>query len=184
MDMLVLVIAGIAIVLTTVGTAAAVNVAASRQHGGDAIFWYGFVGVTALIAEVVWLAVAAPSLAAIGVLIAGASTGASCWWLARTYRRRRTNLRQSLTDARWRELEKRHDAVVSRWTAYELDPALAIAHPELTDARVPEVAEVIRALKRATRARNGRADRGAYARSVEDLEVAFDTAEGGISLGS
>ncbi len=182
--MLVLLIAGIAIALTAVGTAAAVNVAASRQHGGDAIFWYGFVGVTALIVEVVWLAVAEPWLAAVGVGIAAACTGASSWWLARNYRRRRADLRQSLTDARWRELEKRHDVVVSRWTAYELDPALAIDHPELTDARVPEVAAVIRALKRATRARNRRADRGAYAQSVEDLEVAFNTAEGGISLGS
>ncbi len=179
-----LVIAGIAIALTALGTAVAVNAAAARQQGADAMFWYGFLGVTALIAEVVWFAVAWPSLAGVGVLFAGLCTGAAGWWLVRTQRRRRAVLRESLTDARWRELEKRHDAVLSRWTAYELDPALAIAHPELTDSRVPEVAEVIRALKRATRTRNHAGDRGAYATAVQDLETAFQKAERGVSLES
>ncbi|MFF0910759.1 hypothetical protein ACFWZW_08750 [Microbacterium enclense] len=38
-----------------------------------------------------------------------------------------------------------HDAVLARWMQYETDPALAIAHPEMTDARSPLLAEFLRA---------------------------------------
>jgi len=77
-----------------------------------------------------------------------------------------------------------HDAVLARWMAYETDPALAIAYPEMTDARSPLLAEFLRAHERAqwlrpaavtTRIQPG--DYLAYRDAVRGLTHAFEHAE-------
>lgn len=176
-ELLVVLTAAVIVAGVSAGTAFALNHAAAHRQGDDAVFWYGFLGITALVCAVVWVAVAAPMWAAAAVLFTAVCTGAASWWLARGQRRRRAKLHSSLTESRWRELEKRHDGVLARWSGYELDPAQAIDYPQLSDVRVPETAAAVRAMKTAARLRNRHGDRGAYANAVVGLEEAFGRAE-------
>lgn len=78
-----------------------------------------------------------------------------------------------------------HDAVLARWMAYETDPALAIAYPEMTDARSPLLAEFLRAHERAqwlrpasVTVRLSPRDFLAYRDAVRHVSQAFAHAEG------
>ena len=46
-------------------------------------------------------------------------------------------------------------ALLARWQRYELDPALSIDYPAMSDSRQPETAALIRAMKDAERLRGG-----------------------------
>lgn len=77
-----------------------------------------------------------------------------------------------------------HDAVLVRWMAYETDPGKAIAHPEMSDHRVPLTAAFLRAQSDARRLRPASTDApmsppefAAYREAVRRLTRAFDAAE-------
>ena len=77
-----------------------------------------------------------------------------------------------------------HDAVLSRWIAYETDPAKAIAFPTMSDARVPATAALLTAMDTARwlRPRPGKPtltpeEFARYRTAVTELEAAFHTAE-------
>ncbi len=77
-----------------------------------------------------------------------------------------------------------HDAVLSRWMAYETDPAKVIAFPTMSDARVPATAALLTAMDTARwlRPRPGKPtltpeEFARYRTAVTELEAAFHTAE-------
>jgi hypothetical protein len=74
----------------------------------------------------------------------------------------------------------RHRSALARWQRYELDPGFSIDYPAMSDARQPETAALIRAIK-AAEGLGGRTDRArtdaAYAPAVERLEHALAAAE-------
>ncbi|MBS1674387.1 MAG: hypothetical protein JSS74_10525 [Actinobacteria bacterium] len=77
-----------------------------------------------------------------------------------------------------------HDAVLSRWMAYETDPGLLLAYPSMGDARDPSTGAFLHAMAQARDARPAPAARvtpaefGAYRDAVARLRRTFDTAEG------
>ncbi|MEH0111262.1 hypothetical protein V6N00_16230 [Tersicoccus sp. MR15.9] len=81
-------------------------------------------------------------------------------------------------------LIRAHDAVMVRWMAYETDPAQAVAHPEMTDARSPLTGVFLREQAHAGRLRPASPDTtmtpaefAAYRQAVRRLIRAFDAAE-------
>lgn len=94
--------------------------------------------------------------------------------------------RTALTSATVLPLERmrhRHEVVLGRWMRYETDPALLLAYPAMSDARMPATAVFLAAVERARdlrpadAARVTAADFAPYRRAVEELERAFDIAE-------
>jgi len=77
-----------------------------------------------------------------------------------------------------------HDALTSRWVAYETDPALALGYPSMSDARWPPIELFLRELQQASwlrpesrDARVSPADFSAYRDAVRRATHAFDAAE-------
>jgi len=77
-----------------------------------------------------------------------------------------------------------HDAVLTRWIAYETDPALAIDYPAMSDSRSPLLADFLRAHERAqwlrpasAQARLQPAEFLAYRDAVRRTVNAFEHAE-------
>lgn len=77
-----------------------------------------------------------------------------------------------------------HDALTTRWMAYETDPAKLIAYPSMSDSRSPLLAEFLSADQRArwlrpssVDARMTPADFAAYRSAVSHAQDAFDAAE-------
>lgn len=76
-----------------------------------------------------------------------------------------------------------HDAVNSRWLAYETDVDMALAHPQMTDTRHPATVAFLRAQREALTKRPMLRERVTpeqyleYRVAVRDLEAAFDEAE-------
>lgn len=138
----------------------------------DAAFWTGFAGIAGVIAVA---ALGAAIVGRAGLLLAVAAFVAIL--LAGTYLLRTT--RQRVLDAaadRMATLRARHDAVVERWLAYELDPGKQIEYPQMTDVSQPSAAAVVRAMRQARDARDA-ADEAGYADAVTRLEQAFAEAE-------
>ncbi|GAA2980441.1 hypothetical protein GCM10010460_15000 [Microbacterium terrae] len=77
-----------------------------------------------------------------------------------------------------------HDAIATRFVAYETDPELAIAYPQMTDARHPATLAFLQALRDAGSHRPSSAQAKVsppqfldYRQAVRHLAVAFDEAE-------
>lgn len=76
----------------------------------------------------------------------------------------------------WRGARLRHEEAVRRWSQYELDPAMQIRFPAMTDIREAPTAAMIRAMRQAKEASEGDDAQG-YARAVEQLAQAIEVAE-------
>ncbi|WP_051299372.1 hypothetical protein [Arthrobacter castelli] len=92
--------------------------------------------------------------------------------------------RKARTQRSWEEMFALHDEILHRWSAYELDPARLIDYPLMTDLREPVTADMIRAMRRATRLRpdgaSGHrrpASDSEYGQAVHAFEEAFLLAE-------
>ncbi|VXB23209.1 conserved hypothetical protein [Microbacterium sp. 8M] len=76
-----------------------------------------------------------------------------------------------------------HDAVLTRWMAYETDPGLLLAYPAMGDARDPSTSAFLTAMAEARDARPASTSRispaefGVYRDAVERLQRAFEVAE-------
>ncbi|MEH0109550.1 hypothetical protein V6N00_07500 [Tersicoccus sp. MR15.9] len=142
----------------------------------DAAFWTGFAGIAGVVAVA---ALGAAIVGRAGLLLAVAAFVAILLAGAYLLRTTRQRVRQRVLDAaagRMAELRARHDAVVERWLAYELDPGKQIDYPQMTDVSQPTAAAVVRAMRQARDARDV-ADEAAYAVAVTRLEQAFTEAE-------
>jgi hypothetical protein len=71
--------------------------------------------------------------------------------------------------------QAQHSMLLERWRRYELDPAYCIDYPAMTDVRLPQTAEVIKAMREAERLRAARHQ--GYPPAVERLGRALAAAE-------
>lgn len=175
------------LVLSAVLVAGAAGVdRALGKRDAETLFWTGFTAFLGVLLTAAWGITAGPgAAAAVGVVMVTGSLAASVWVAARRRGRiRRT--RQERFRASLDGTARRHREVLSRWTAYELDPWLAAEHSGLHDVRQPETKEFIRALKAAETLRpedglrpesGAEADVAAYAEAVDRLERSLTRAE-------
>jgi hypothetical protein len=162
--------------------AVACMVVAVRHHAGkpdadgsDPLFWDLFGGAAVIVPALLIPAVASPlaglALTAVAVASGVAAYRSSPRILAWHDSRRRRRL-----DAPRRESAAEvHNAVLSRWRRYELDPALAIGYPDMADVARPETSAFVKAMREAELLRAS-SDPG-YAPAVARLELALGRAE-------
>jgi hypothetical protein len=166
--------------------AAACTVLAVRHHAAasdgdpsDPLFWDLFGGAAVIVPALLIPAVASPpagfALAALtcasGVAAYRSSPRVLGWYSSR--RQRRQELRDELP-ARQAAVVL-HDAVLKRWQRYELDPALTIDYPDMSDVARPETAALVKAMREAEQLRSSR-ELG-YPSAVAQLEAALQRAE-------
>jgi hypothetical protein len=138
----------------------------------DALFWNVFTGLVVIIPAMLIPAVLSP---VIGLLLLG--LGAAAAFLTLTGSRKLAVRQGSKPGNRpgFSSATARHNAVLRQWSRYELDPGQAIEFPGMSDVRIPETAELFRAMREAQRCRLA-ADTD-YVGAVERLENAFSAAE-------
>lgn len=166
--------------------AAACTVLAVRHHAAtsdgdpsDPLFWDLFGGAAVIVPALLIPAVASPpagfALAALtcasGVAAYRSSPRVLCWYSSR--RQRRQELRDELP-ARQAAVVL-HEALLKRWQRYELDPALTIDYPDMSDVARPETATLVRAMREAELLRSSREP--GYPSAVAQLEAALQRAE-------
>jgi hypothetical protein len=138
----------------------------------DALFWNVFTGLVVIVPALLIPAVASP---VVGLLMLCLAAGAGLMALTGG---RKLDLRRSGKPENRSGFEAAsacHKALLERWQQYELDPAKAIDFPAMSDVRVPQTAELIRALREAQYCRtNAGTD---YAAAVKRLEIALAEAE-------
>lgn len=163
---------------------------------GDAAYWNGSSGFIAVVIVIVVAGQAAPHwipLFAAVTIIAGAAAAGSLWvyW----GRRRAAAQSRELRECR-EQTSHRHDEVLRRWLAYELEPDMQIDYPLMADVAYPPTAALVRSMRRAATLRReaesaecgedltGRAEAGAdaadagrYEFAVLELERCFQAAE-------
>lgn len=168
------------VVLATAGTVWLVMVRPPLEHDPDTKFWYGFAGLC-ILAPAVLITAAANSWA--GMFLAALAAG-TWFWAARLVSRRLSL--QAAGHAQHRAavdrvaLTARHDAILTRWGRYELDPAAAIDFPAMTDVRCPETSALAKAVALAGQLRRDAGTVGTvaeYREAVVLLESAFGLAE-------
>ncbi|WP_432397853.1 hypothetical protein ACRQ5B_05845 [Pseudarthrobacter sp. L19] len=185
-----------------VAVGAAGSASLARKHHADpgtlpdAVFWDVFAGVAVVAPAVLLGALASPAAGLMLATVAVASAVASLRWtpaFLRRQRMRRDSRRATADDA---AAAARHGEVLARWQRYELDPALCIDYPQLSDARHPETSALFKAMRRAELLRPvagrggsgglggtaglggpGRADGPSYSDAVARLETALAEAE-------
>lgn len=138
----------------------------------DALFWNTFTGLVVIVPALLIPAVLSP---VVGLLLLSLGVAAALLTLTGS---RRLDLRQrSKPENRpgYASAAARHDAVLRRWSRYELDAGKAIEFPGMSDVRVPQTAEFFRAMKEAQHCRLTPGTD--YAKAVERLEKALAAAE-------
>jgi len=147
----------------------------------DAVFWDGFAGLAVVVPAIVLASLASPWAGLVIAGVAGTTAAASYRWTPDLFRRqeaRRAALEGAAADA---AATLRHRGVLARWQRYELDPALCIDFPALSDPRCPETAAMLRAMKAADQLRGGAAPgalpESGYSAAVDRLEHALTEAE-------
>lgn len=163
-------------------TARAVSRGLAREQDRDGVFWYGFTGGFACLGAITGAMVLVPETAPVTGLAGMLGIGMAGGWVWRGEQERAARRRRrALEDAR-SALRSRHEAVLQRWVSYELDPAVAIDYPDMTDLKQPKTAQLVRAMRRAALLREqvDADDDGAgraYEAAVGELEAAFQAAE-------
>ncbi|MCP8999868.1 hypothetical protein NFC73_09005 [Pseudarthrobacter sp. RMG13] len=119
----------------------------------DPVFWDVFMGSAVALPAILIPTLASPwfgvVLAALGAGAGLAAYRGSPQILAWQERRRQLRLDRPVNTAAQAE----HDALLARWSRYELDPASCIDYPAMTDVRLPETSALIRAMKEAEQLR-------------------------------
>lgn len=177
LGMLPLVLWGAVLVAAVACTAVAVRHHAGNADGdpSDPLFWDLFWGAAVILPALLIPAVASPP-AGLALAAAACVSGVAAYrsgprvlgWYSS--RRRLREERPALMAA-----AHLHDAVLQRWQRYELDPALAIDFPDMSDVRRPETAEFVEAMREAEVLRTLGAP--GYLQAVDRLEVALRCAE-------
>jgi hypothetical protein len=144
----------LALALVVAGAAGGSVYLARKHHTDaaglpDAVFWDGFAGLAVVTPAVLLPALASPAtgLALTGVALTTAA--ASFRWtpaILRRQQRQRDAREAAVIDA---DAAVRHGAVLARWQRYELDPALCIDFPAMSDPRHPATAAMLKAMRAA-----------------------------------
>lgn len=175
-----------AIALALVGilsaaTAFALSRCLRRNDDADSLFWYGFLGLLAVVFVIIGAVATVPGSG--GLVSAGALVfaGVAMGWLWRGEReRRRRVLAEEIREVR-EGLRTRHERVLQQWVTYELDPAAAIDFPAMTDLSRSDTSQLIRSMRAAALLREqfegDDVDSSEYERAVAGLEAALRAAE-------
>ena len=175
-----------AIALALVGilsaaTAFALSRCLRRNDDADSLFWYGFLGLLAVVFVIIGAVATVPGSG--GLVSAGALVfaGVAMGWLWRGEReRRRRVLAEEIREVR-EGLRTRHERVLQQWVTYELDPAAAIDFPAMTDLSRSDTSQLIRSMRAAALMREqfegDDVDSSEYERAVAGLEAALRAAE-------
>lgn len=175
------------VALTAAVTVWLVRTRAAQEHDPDATFWYAFAGLC-VAAPLILIPALASRLTSLGLLALAVATSfathkvvARCQ-LAAAAGHRRQQLGIALNQAC-----REHDALMTRWGRYELDPGAAIDFPAMCDVRVPETSALAKAARAAAALRNSLCLNAAgvplddgvaeYQRAVTMLAEALETAE-------
>lgn len=187
-------------VLVTLTTAVTVALAGSRrqrQDDPDAAFWYAFTGLCVLAPMILIPAMTNRALSCALLVLAAVTAIAAHLGCRRHADLVAANRHQTELAAALDQVSRRHLALMTQWSRYELDPGAAIDFPTMSDVRVPETSALIRAVTAANRlqpvssAKNARStsndDSGyslmtddgvaTYQHAVAELELALQTAE-------
>lgn len=170
------------------GTAWVVSRCLNSEDDRDGIFWYGFTGGFACLGAILGAMALVPEAAAVTGLGGMLGAGLAAGWVWRGAQERAVRRRRQLVDEARSALRSRHETVLQRWVSYELDPAVAIDYPDMTDLHRPETARLVRAMRRAALLREQQGSGGpteeaaegelpAYEEAVRGLETAFEAAE-------
>lgn len=169
-------------------TAFAVSRGLAADEDRDGVFWYGFTGGFACLGAITGAMVLIPEAAAVTGLTGVLGTGLAGGWVWREEQERAKRRRRRLVQEQQSALRARHESVLQRWVSYELDPAVAIDYPDMTDVKRPETAQLVRAMRKAAvlreqtdlRDQTTMDDDGpapGYEEAVAALEAAFESAE-------
>ncbi|MHA7263042.1 hypothetical protein ACX80W_07535 [Arthrobacter sp. TMN-37] len=189
-DATALIVAAAAIAALTGCAAWRIDAALKRRADADTLFWLAFTALLVLVAGCLAAVPAGAGGAAAAAAVVATTAGAA--WLGLREQRRAGIRRTAAASGRLRSHQARHDAVLRRWAAYELDPALALDYPAMSDTHGPESRRVLAAMREALRRRRALESEPAaasgqgigteslladYAASVTALERALGTAE-------
>src|SRR5450830_474268 len=150
----------LALALVVAGAGAGTVYLGRKHHAAeaglpDAVFWDGFAGLAVVTPAILLPALASP---AAGVALSGVAlttAAASYRWtpaVLRRHHRRQDALDAAVVDA---AAAVRHGEVLARWQRYELDPALCIDFPAMSDPRHPATAAMLKAMRAADILRSG-----------------------------
>ncbi|MEV7646311.1 hypothetical protein [Arthrobacter sp. NPDC089319] len=158
-------------------TSYAVERGLRRSPDADTAFWYCFSGLCCALTVVLAAAALFPAAVPLWLLLAAGCAAPAVWRITR-----RASAAVRYQDTRdWHEAAARHDAARTRWLAYELDPALVIDYPDMSDVLQPETAAMLRAMKRADALRSLGPDNdggaGAYPTAVAEATARLTAAE-------
>lgn len=169
------------VMLATAATVWLVKVRPALERDPDTQFWYGFAGLSVLLPAILITAGLNRWAGAALALLSAATWWWSNKWVARRMALRAEAATRTLADVERAALFARHNAVLSRWSRYELDPAAAIDFPAMADVRIPETSALVKAIALADLLRRSPvpAPEGAtdYRTAISGLEDAFRVAE-------
>jgi hypothetical protein len=168
-----------------VAAAVAGSVYLARKHqsidGGlsDAVFWDAFGGLAVVGPAVLLPALASPWTGLLLSAVALSTAAVSYRWTPSLFRWQES--RRVAREAAAADAGLRHRAALARWQRYELDPALCIDFPAMSDPFRPETAAMLKAMKAAEQLRGGSGGAGTdatgYSTAVGRLERALAEAE-------
>lgn len=153
---------------------------ALRARDGERLFWVGFTAFLGVLLTAAWAVAASPAQTPSAGWAVVAGSTAAAGWVAWRHRRRTAQQARDREAAELQAITLRHREVLSRWSAYELDPWLAAEYPRLQDVSSPETRDFIRALKTAEQLRAGvrtPEDAAAYSQAVDRLAARLEAAE-------
>lgn len=147
----------------------------------DAVFWDGFAGLAVVGPAVVLPSLVSPWAGLMLAAVAVATAAVSYRWTPKVFGWQEARRGAREAAAANAAAADRHRAALARWQRYELDVALCIDFPAMSDPRRPETAAMLKAMKAAEQLRcgsgpDGRAA-GGYSNAVERLERALAEAE-------
>ncbi|XAS67540.1 hypothetical protein V3C33_19310 [Micrococcaceae bacterium Sec5.7] len=165
--------------------AVAATVLAARIHrtngkadadASDPVFWDLFAGLAVVVPALVIPTLASPLAGLVLAIIACATAVAAYLGTPRVIRwlDNRQRRRQALPAVE--AAAATHRRLLAAWQRYELDPALGIDYPDMTDVRRPETAALVRAMREAATLRTAH-ETGEYPPAVARLEQALAAAE-------
>lgn len=143
-------------VLVTVTAAATVwlvRTRAQQENDPDSGFWYAFGGLCVLL-PMILIPALTNNLLSIGLFALAAASAIATHTALRRHQSlaadagHRARLNSALAAA-----AVQHDALITQWSRYELDPGATIDFPTMTDVRIPETSALIRAVAAAARFR-------------------------------
>lgn len=178
---MVFLVLAVLVVLTTATTMWLLHMRAPRENDPDSIFWYVFAGLCVLV-PLVLIQAQYNKLSSVALLSISALTATVCHTLLRRYRAASiASMAQQCARDAHAAVTAQHDFLIAQWSRYELDPALTIDFPAMTDVRVPETAQLIRSVTAAARLRTAPPDTfdavATYQQAVAGLRLALETAE-------